>query len=148
MFKKLKKIYDNLKKLFLLKILRRKYQRIGKCKGCGRCCREIFVKHGGGVIKDEKEYNRLVKLHPFYSYLKIRYKDEDGLVFECSKLDKETGKCSIYKNRALLCRLYPQEEIFMLGGNISEDCGFDFIPLESFDEVFKRVCKKKPKTIF
>ncbi len=141
MILKLVSLWEKLKKSFLLKILKRKYRRTGKCKGCGRCCREIFVKHAGGVIKEEKEYSRLKRLHPFYSYLKIRYKHEDGLVFECTKLDKTTGKCTIYKNRALLCKLYPQEEIFMLGGIISEECGYNFIPLESFKEVLQKVMK-------
>ncbi len=142
MFLKITSIYEKLKTFFLLKVLRKKYRRTGTCKGCGRCCREIFVKHAGGVIKEEDEYNRLKKLHPFYSYLKIRYKHEDGLVFECIKLDKETGKCTIYKNRALLCKLYPQEEIFMLGGVISDECGYSFIPLETFEEVLQKVNRK------
>lgn len=140
--------FKNLKKLFLLKILRRKYERKGQCHGCARCCQEIYVKYAGGIVQDEQEYNRLKKFHPFYSYLKVKYKGEDGLVFECTRLDKKTGKCTDYKNRALLCKLYPQEEIFMLGGVISEDCGYHFIPLESFEEVFKKVRKKKNKAIF
>ncbi len=133
---------EKFKKWFFLKMLRRKYRRTGKCNSCGRCCQEIYVKHAGGVIQDEQEYNRLKKLHPFYTYLKIKYKGDDGLVFECTRLDKETGKCTDYKNRALLCKLYPQEEIFMLGGVISEDCGYKFIPLESFEEVLNRARKK------
>lgn len=149
MFLQIKLFYEKLKKLFLLKILRRKYRRVGKCNGCGRCCQEIFVKHAGGIVKDEKEYERLKKMHPFYSYLKIKYKDEDGLVFECKKLDKENGKCTIYKNRALICKLYPQEEIFMLGGVISENCGYTFIPLEKFDDVLEKINKKQQnKAVF
>ena len=141
-------LYEKLKKLFLLKILRRKYMRVGKCKGCGRCCREIYVKHAGGVIKEEAEYERLKKIHPFYSYLKIREKTEDGLVFECTKLDRETGRCTIYRKRSLVCKLYPQEEIFMLGGVIAEECGYKFIPLESFEEVLNKVQKKGSKATF
>lgn len=134
----MKNLYEKLKKFFLLKILRKKYIRKGQCKGCGRCCREIYVKHAGGIIKDEKQFKNLKKLHYFYSYLKIVDKTEDGLVFECQKLDPETNKCTVYQNRALLCRLYPQEEIFRMGGIISEDCGYRFEPIQSFKEVLEK----------
>ena len=138
-------LFEKFKKFFLSKILGKKYIRTGKCKSCGRCCLEIYVKHAGGFIKDEEEYKKLKKLHYFYSYLAIIGKTETGLVFECTKLDKEIGKCTVYKNRALLCKLYPQEEIFMMGGFISEDCGYKFIPIESFEEVFNKVrVRKKP----
>ncbi len=130
-FKKIKK--------FLLKILGKKYVREGQCHSCGRCCREIYVKHARGIVSEEKEFEKLKKLHRFYSYLRIIEKTENGLVFECTKLDKHTNNCTVYKNRALLCKLYPQEEIFMLGGEISENCGFRFTPIESFEEVLNRV---------
>lgn len=138
----MKRVFKKVKKLFLLHIMRRKYTRKGQCKGCGRCCQEIYVKHAKGVIKDEAEYKKLRKLHPFYTYLKVVDKTEDGLVFACTKLDKTTNKCSIYKKRALLCKLYPQEEIFMMGGVISDDCGYEFVPIQSFEEVLSKVKKK------
>lgn len=93
------------------------------------------------MIKEEEEFERLKTQHFFYSYLKIVGKSENGLVFECTKLDKEKGTCTAYKHRALLCRMYPQEEIFMMGGVISEDCGYKFIPITSFEEVFNAVQK-------
>lgn|GEM_PF-394258 len=148
MLLKIKELYIKLKKIFLLKILRKKYMRTGKCKGCGRCCREIYVKHANGIIKDEKEYERLKKIHPFYYNLKIREKTEDGLVFECTRLDRETNRCTMYKTRSMICKVYPQEEIFMLGGVITEDCGYEFIPLESFKEVLGKVIKKGSKSTF
>ncbi len=135
-------LLKNIKKFYLLKILKKKYIRTGSCNACGRCCREIYVKHSGGIIKEEEEFERLKKSHWFYSYLNIVDKTENGLVFECTKLDREANKCTVYKNRALLCRLYPQEEIFMMGGEISENCGYSFKPIESFEEVFERVNRK------
>ncbi|NJL77439.1 MAG: hypothetical protein HC892_22790, partial [Saprospiraceae bacterium] len=69
-------------------------------------------------------------------------KTEHGLVFECTKLDRETNRCSVYKTRSFICRAYPQEEIFMLGGEIGEHCGFKFTPIESFEEVMSKVRKK------
>ena len=80
-------MFNKLKKLFYLYILRRKYYRTGSCNACGRCCKKIYVKHKN-VIQTEEEFKRLQLLHPFYTYLKIVDKDETGLVFECMNLDE------------------------------------------------------------
>ena len=72
-----------LKKFFLSKVLRRKYYRTGKCKACGKCCTQIYVKHYKHVVQDEKEFEKLQYLHRFYTYLKIIGKDDIGLIFEC-----------------------------------------------------------------
>lgn len=136
-------IKDKIKRFFHSKILRKKYIRTGACKGCGRCCQKIYVRHARNVIKTEEEFEKLKTLHFFYGYLKVVGKDEVGLVFECTKLDKETGKCTAYNQRPLLCRQYPQEEIFMMGGSITEDCGYKFEPIIKFEEVLKKAKKKK-----
>lgn len=128
-------------KFFASKILGRKYIRTGKCKGCGRCCQRIYVRHSKNIIKNEEEFERLKSQHFFYGYLKVIDKDESGLVFECTKLNKDTGKCTAYKHRALICRQYPMEEIFMMGGIITEECGFKFVPIISFEEILNKVKK-------
>ncbi len=133
------------KKFFASKILGKKYFRIGKCKACGKCCQGIYVRHFKHIIKDEEEFEKLKKWHFFYSYLEIVEKTELGLVFACTKVDPETGKCTVYKNRARICKVYPQEELFMMGGEISEGCGFSFIPIHSFEEVFEKVSKNIKK---
>ncbi len=132
-----------LKKFFYKHVLRRKYYRHGECSGCGACCTHIYVKHMKGVVKTEEEFRKLRLLHPFYTYLEVVGEDETGLVFECQNLDKETKLCKIHKSRPGICRRYPQEEIFMMGGTLKDDCGYRFTPVESFDEVFSSVCKKK-----
>ena len=137
-------MFKRLKKYFYLYILRRKYYRVGKCNACGRCCQKIYVKHKE-VIQTEEEFRKLQKLHPFYTYLTIIDKDETGLVFECMNLDKETNKCKIHKKRPGICRRYPQEELFMMGGNLAEHCGYKLEPIESFEEVFNKVQKQTKK---
>ncbi len=124
------------------KFFGKKYIRTGKCKSCGRCCQTIYVRHSSHVIKDVEEFEKLKTLHYFYTYLKVVDKTELGLVFECTKLDKEKGCCTAYSTRPLLCRQYPLEEIFMMGGHISEDCGYKFVPIKSFEEVLTKVKKK------
>lgn len=135
-------MFKNIKKWFYLYILKKKYYRTGECKACGRCCQKIYVKHKD-VIKTEEEFEKLRTLHPFYTYLTVVDKDETGLVFECSNLDKETHKCKIHKKRPGICRRYPQEELFMMGGTLAEHCGYRLEPIVSFDEVFNKVKKRK-----
>lgn len=137
-------MFKNLKKWFYLYILKRKYYRVGSCNACGRCCQKIYVKHKQ-VIQTEAEFERLKKQHSFYTYLKVVDKDETGLVFECENLDKETRKCKIHRRRPSICRRYPQEELFAMGGTLAEHCGYKLIPIESFEEVFTRVKNKKTK---
>lgn len=138
-------LFKKLKKIYYTKILGKKYYRTGKCKGCGRCCRQIYVKHAKGVIQDEKDFERLKHQHRFYTYLKVMGKDEIGLVFECQNLDSETHKCKIHKTRPGICRRYPQEEIFMMGGTLSEDCGYSLKPIETFEEVYNKIQKNSKK---
>lgn len=131
-----------IKRFIYTKILRRHYYRTGKCKCCGECCRHIYVKHGKYVIKDEKVFERLQLLHRFYTYLKVTGHDETGLIFTCTMQDEKTKLCKIHKNRPGICRRYPQEELFMMGGSLSNDCGYRLEPIIKFDEVLTKLMKK------
>ena len=127
-------MWIKLKKWFLANILRKKYYRTGKCKACGKCCTQIYVKHYKHVIQDEKEFEKL-------QYLKIIGKDEIGLIFECQNLDPETHKCKIHNRRPAICRRYPQEELFSMGGALSDDCGYKMEPIIPFKEILDKVSK-------
>ena len=135
-------MYEKLKKFILSKILHRKYYRTGSCKVCGKCCTQIYVKHFKHVLQDEKEFEKLQLLHKFYTYLKIIGKDEIGLIFECTNLDDKTHKCKIHNRRPGICRRYPQEELFSMGGALSDDCGYKMEPIVPFSEVLEKVIKK------
>lgn len=132
----------DIKKFIHLYILKRKYYRTGSCNRCGACCSRIYVNHKRDIIKSEEEFEKLKKLHPFYTYIEVIDKDENGLVFKCNKFDKEKRICTIHKIRPGICRRYPSEEIFKMGAVMSENCGFIFTPIESFKEVFNREAKK------
>lgn len=138
-------MFEKFKKWFLFKILKRKYYRTGKCKACGKCCTQIYVKHFKHVVNDEKEFEKLQYLHSFYANLKVIGKDEIGLIFECTNLDPETHKCKIHKTRPGICRRYPQEELFSMGGALSDDCGYKMVPIVPFSEVLADTQKKKSK---
>lgn len=131
----------NIKKFIYTKILRKKYYKKGNCLGCGSCCRKIYVQTSRHVIQDEKEFEKLRLLHRFYSYLSVVDKDETGLVFSCCNLDEKTNLCKIHKKRPGICRRYPQDELFTMGGDLSEGCGYKMVPIVSFAEVLERKIK-------
>ncbi len=140
-------MFEKIKKFIHSKILKKHYWRTGKCKGCGECCSHIYVKHFRHVLKDEKEFERLQYIHSFYSGLKVIGKDELGLIFECTHLDKETKRCKIHYRRPGICRRYPQEELFSMGGTLSDKCGYKMEPIVSFKEVLNKIEKKQSKKI-
>ena len=141
-FVKIRHLANLIRKFILTKILNRKYYRIGKCKCCGECCKHIYVKHGKNVIKDEKTFKKLQFLHQFYTYLEIIGKDEVGLLFSCTMQDPITKKCKVHKIRPGICRRYPQEEMFLMGGTLSESCGYKLEPIIKFKEIFSDLLKK------
>lgn len=135
-------MWEEIRKFILSKILKKYYYRTGKCKGCGQCCTHIYVKHFKHVLKNEKEFERLQYLHKFYSGLKIIGKDDLGLIFECTNLDPETKKCKIHFWRPGICRRYPQEELFAMGGALSDTCGYKMEPIIPFKKVLSDAGKK------
>lgn len=137
-------LIEKIKKLYYLKILKRKYYRKGKCLRCGACCRNIYVRHEKDVIKTQEEFETIKKNsdYKFYHQIEVIGQDDFGLIFECTKFDKEKKLCKDHKNRPQICRSYPREEIFMLGAQLQEDCGYSFEPIEKFSEVLDRVLKK------
>lgn len=131
-----------LKKIFYKYILRRKYYRYGKCNRCGDCCSKIYVNHKKDTIKTIEEFEKLKNLHPFYTFLEVVDKDNNGLVFKCNKFDKEKHICTIHKFRPSICRRYPSEIILKMNGVMSEKCGFYFKPIDSFKDILKKEQKK------
>ena len=132
-----------LKKIFYKYILKRTYYRYGKCSRCGDCCSKIYVNHKKGIIKTEDEFLKLKKLHPFYTFLEIVDKDNNGLVFKCNKKNKKKSICTIHRFRPSICRRYPSEKILKMHGVMSEKCGFYFKPVESFEEILKKQYLRK-----
>lgn len=141
----IKNFFEKIKKFYHQKILKRKYYRIGKCVMCGACCENIYVRHAGKIIKNEQEFKKILEEdgYAFYKHIRIIGCDDFGLLFACNKFDKEKRLCSDHKHRPLICRKYPHEVIFSFGASLKETCGYSFVPIESFSEVFSKI-KKKP----
>ncbi len=143
----LHRLYNFLKKQYYLKILKRRYYRHGSCLMCGECCRNIYVRHGKNIIKTTEQFEKIKEndSYTFYQHIKVIGQDEFGLIFECEKFNKEKKICTDHKNRPHICSNYPSEEIFKMGAELKEGCGYSFEPIEKFDEVFKKVMKKPIK---
>ena len=143
----LKKIFEKIKKYYHLKILKRRYYRTGKCACCGCCCENIYIRHKGNVIQTKEEFESIKQNddYSFYKHISIINKDEFGLVFSCDKFDKIKRLCTDHKNRPSICKNYPSEEIFSFGAQLQENCGYNFKPIESFEEVYQKISKKPIK---
>lgn len=138
------KIFEKIKKYYHLKVLKRKYYRLGKCAKCGCCCENIYVRHKGKVIQTQEEFEQIKKTdnYSFYKHITPINKDDFGLIFSCDKFDKEKRLCKDHKHRPSICKNYPSEEIFSFGAQLQDKCGFCFTPIVSFDEVMKKISKK------
>ena len=144
----LNKIKEKIKRFYHLKILRKKYYRLGKCAQCGCCCENIYVRHQGKVIQTQEEFEEIKKTddYSFYQHITIINKDDFGLVFSCDKFDKEKRLCTDHKNRPSICKNYPSEEIFSFGAQLQDKCGYKFEPIIPFCEIYEKISKKETKT--
>lgn len=121
----------------IAKLLGKSYIRTGKCNQCGSCCTMILLLTQGALIDSKEEFEQLKEVFPEYERFYIRCRDEAGhLLFTCKYLG-ENRTCGDYKGRPLICRQYPNEELFRKGGILVSDCGYNFIPVEDFADVLK-----------
>ena len=111
------KIYTNIKNffedyfLFLnSKLFSSKYVLKGKCKKCGKCCRNILFSTKDGYVKDIKIFEEMQKKHKYYRNFRISGVVENkqdfqngALTFECKFINKN-NRCMIYFIRPLFCR--------------------------------------------
>ena len=141
------KFSEKIKKFFYLKILKRRYYKLGKCNMCGACCTNIYVRHKQQVIKTKEEFEEIKnnESYSFYHHIDIIGSDDFGLIFRCKKFDEEKRLCKEHKKRPSICRNYPSEEIFSFGAQLQDGCGYYFEPIEKFDEVFSKILKKPAK---
>ena len=104
----------------------------GFCSKCGSCCRKMFIIEGGKMLADEKLFQEVQKLVPFYKNLTITGKNSNGeLYFTCNLLKNNT--CSTYTKRPKICRDYPSVKSHLYGGVLFSDCTFKLTPRKSFE---------------
>ena len=127
------------------KLFSSKYVLKGKCKMCGRCCRNILFSTTEGYVKDEKLFKEMQRKHRYYRNFRISgvVKDKQdfqngALTFECKFITKN-NKCMIYWFRPLFCRDYPNinQDLIYNGVEMLDECGFYFDVNKKFSEYLK-----------
>ncbi|MBQ9149786.1 YkgJ family cysteine cluster protein [bacterium] len=127
------------------KIFSSRYVVKGKCKKCGKCCRNILFSTSKGYVKEEKIFKDMQKKHRYYRNFKISGKIENkqdfqngALTFECKFISKD-NRCLIYWFRPLFCRDYPNinQDLIYNGVEMLDDCGFYFDVNKKFEEYLK-----------
>lgn len=98
----------------------------GECRLCGRCCRRISLEANGRWIRSEREFNRLVIMHPEFKRFKVIEKDSSGyLLFSCSWHLPEGG-CKDHDNRLSICKRFPDKSLYFSGAGVPLECGYYF----------------------
>lgn len=124
---------------------------VGRCRKCGKCCRELVLFADDRWLTRKKDFERFVAENPEYGRLRIIGRDDRGLlIFRCTWLTDE-GLCKDHENRMDLCREHPSETFYTAGAELSPYCGYKVRPPslgnllkrrrppgESFEAVFRR----------
>ena len=144
----LNKIKNFIEDIFLEinnKLFSSKYVVKGKCKKCGRCCRNILFSTQKGYIKSEEVFNKMKKKYPYYRNFRISGVVKDklefqngALTFECKFISKD-NRCKIYLFRPIFCRDYPNinPELIYNGVEMLDGCGFYFDVDKKFSQYLK-----------
>ena len=144
----LNKIKNFIEDIFLEinnKLFSSKYVIKGKCKKCGRCCRNILFSTQAGYIKSEEVFNKMKKKYPYYRNFRISGVVKDklefqngALTFECKFISKD-NRCKIYLFRPIFCRDYPNinPDLIYNGVEMLDGCGFYFDVDKKFSQYLK-----------
>ena len=144
----LNKIKNFIEDIFLEvnnKLFSSKYVVKGKCKKCGRCCRNILFSTQAGYIKSEEVFNKMKKKYPYYRNFRISGVVKDklefqngALTFECKFISKD-NRCKIYLFRPIFCRDYPNinPDLIYNGVEMLDGCGFYFDVDKKFSQYLK-----------
>ncbi len=104
---------DNILTNLPKRMLGTRYKITGKCKKCGQCCREIYLKASRTQITNPLFSKLSVKWIEWLFDFKLKWVDlEDNyFVFECKNL-RPDGTCGNYFWRPNICRNYPLVDYF------------------------------------
>lgn len=115
------------------------FVRKGKCKMCGKCCRNITFKIKEEFVTTAEQFEDLKKWDKKYGNFYISGADEKGiLLFTCKSLS-EDNRCKAYYFRSPYCRSYPKIDSLKAynGAETLEGCGYYFEPKKEFKEFLK-----------
>ncbi|MDD5382085.1 MAG: YkgJ family cysteine cluster protein [Candidatus Margulisbacteria bacterium] len=115
---------DNFLTNLARKIFKTRWVLTGKCRQCGSCCREIYLKMTPGQLRSELFTKLSVRwLSWLFGFKLIRIDRENHyLIFSCEHLTAD-NKCGNYFWRPNVCRNYPLVDYFKEPGFLP-GCGF------------------------
>lgn len=125
-------LYKNIKLLISL-LFAPKYRLKGKCKKCGRCCRNIVFYNGNMPVTNSDNYDEVLR---YNKHFYVSGKNKNGeLLFTCKSLG-EDNKCKHYWLRSLYCRRYPLVKSFKTGDYLQPEdyCGYKIISDKEFKD--------------
>lgn len=142
---RIKAFFEDLFLYISNKLFSSKYVLKGKCKRCGRCCRNILFSTSEGYVKSKELFLKMQKKYRYYRNFKISGMVENkkdfqngALTFECKFISKD-NKCKIYPIRPLFCRDYPNINPALIydGVEMLDECGFYFDVDKKFESYLK-----------
>ena len=145
LFKNIRDFIQDIKLEIYNKLFSSKYVLKGKCKRCGKCCRNILFSTKEGYIKDERIFYEMSKKYRYYRNFRIsgvvkeKQDFQNGaLTFECKFISKN-NRCKIYFFRPIFCRDYPNinPELIYGGVEMLDECGFYFDVDKKFSSYLK-----------
>lgn len=117
----------------------------GECLQCGRCCHRLNLTRYDHWIRSEKEFDRMVGENPDYGHFKREGSTATGLlVFRCGKV-LEDGACGDYENRPSFCRTFPEPDLYFMGAELIEGCGYRFEVVPSFGKMLGRELRREER---
>lgn len=117
-------LLDNALAHFIKSWFPKKWKITGKCRQCGNCCREIYLKITPAQLQSPLFTNLAIRWISWlfdFNLLRIDYENH-YLIFNCQHLTSE-GKCNHYFWRPNICRNYPLVDYFEKP-KLLPGCGF------------------------
>lgn len=100
------------------------WERTGQCKQCGRCCKLIGIEMETRLAKYSFLRNLAIWWVKTFNGFHFQSWDQEyeTLLFTCEHFIG--GKCTNYKNRAQICKDYPQIRKYFEKPVFFDNCGF------------------------
>ena len=136
------RLFTGLFRRFRSRVLNSPVQRVGQCRLCGRCCRDILLKYEGKWLRRDKDYRAMLEALPAYARFEhTGYDDQGFMTFTCKSLGRD-NLCAAYGKRPSLCRSYPSDSLYYQGGSLRADCGYSFRAETFRDAITRRLARK------
>lgn len=110
----------------------------GRCLRCGSCCRDLTLVINGRTISGTRDLKTLhAHAEDYRRFLPSGRDPEGNITVTCTYLG-EDGACTVYDERPAICREHPARDLYYVGGDPGEGCGYRFERTRSFSAMLRR----------